>query len=124
MFWNIGEKRGGDLEGATGSIDDIFGLVDSDYQNASPLWSAKSIVFYKQTETFQSQNLPTRASAYYSAWVVNMETGESTGFYLGAPQILNITTDGHSFPLPGDDRDILKELRDWFRSMQRVTNTK
>ena len=115
VFWQLGPQG----DGKTGSIANLVQLTDP---NASPVWTANSVIFFKETTSYDSfgpDGNPNRETTYLSAWIVNLKTGESTGFYLGAPQTLNITKDGR-FPLPNDTRDIFAEMNVWFRSIKHV----
>ena len=113
VMWKLGSYENDTISRSSGSIEHLQG-----FDNADPLWSAKSVIFFKRITDDPNAESSHHASGrpgtmQFVGWVVDVETGRSTGFYLGTPQHVSFTP---TAILPGDLRDIQKEFSKWVQS--------
>jgi hypothetical protein len=115
VMWELGAYVNDAISRSSGSVAYYAG-----FDNAEPLWTAKSVIFFKvitdDPDAESSHNAPGRPGTMQAmGWVVNIQTGKSTGFYLGQPATVIFTPDAPR-GLPDSDRDPIKEFSDWVKS--------
>jgi hypothetical protein len=119
VFWEIGYGPGASLiQGTTGGAENY---ADKILENADPVWSANSVVFFTENNTLGSNTDPTRGTGFYSAWVVNLKTGKSTAWFLGKTHYLFVDNEGHEWSVDSGSPERptgRAELQAWVDSIQ------
>jgi hypothetical protein len=120
IFWEEG-LTGTSPAGETGAVQDIFGAIDSEYQNANPLWTAQSVVIYTdhREEGMEDSGDGTRwVKRRISASIVDISTGKVTAKYSGSTEVVDVTPSQQIQVRQGSDVDA--EFRDWFRGLRHM----
>jgi hypothetical protein len=118
IFWELDLTGANLIQGTTGGAEWGDSTIP---KSADPVWSANSVVFYKENLNYESTTYPTRATGYYSAWVVNLKTGKSTAWFLGRTHKLFMDEDGHKWSVDSGSVEPptgMDELQAWFRGIQ------
>lgn len=117
VVWQLGLKGNNEFDtGSSGAFSGIGGGDDPTFKNAAPEWSARSLVFIRENSVFESDQVPTREIRTYVAWVIDLNTGKSTAWFLGRPHRMFVDEQGRS--LPADKPSGEDELETWFRSIE------